>query len=318
MLEKPMEVTDANLTAARTSDQGRRPKRRSHVGHGITPYLFIGPSLFGVFAFLLIPVAIAAIFSFTRWNLISAPTFIGLDNYARLIGDQRSINAFIRSGYFVLLTVPLQTVLALIVALILQRNFRGRSLFRALYVLPWLATPVALAVIWHWLLDPTTGPIQVLAQFGITTVNWFQDPGLALPGIALITIWQFVGYNSLFFLAGLQSIPEPLYESARLDGAGSWQLFRHITLPLLTPTTLFVVITNVIGGFQAFDYVYVLTSGGPDRSTEVINYRIFDQAFRQFNGGYAAALAMVLFGIILIATVAQFAFARNRVVYDIS
>jgi multiple sugar transport system permease protein/sn-glycerol 3-phosphate transport system permease protein len=280
--------------------------------------LFIGPSLFGVFAFLLIPVLMAAVISFTNWDLLSTPAFIGLANYARLIGDPRSINAFIRSGYFVLLTMPLQTVLALLVALLLQNKFRGRAFFRALYVLPWLATPVALAVIWHWLLDPGTGPLQFLAPFGITTANWFQDPSLALPGIALITVWQFVGYNSLFFLAGLQSIPSGLYEAARLDGAGPWQLFRRITLPLLAPTTLFVVVTNVIGGFQAFDYVYVLTSGGPDHSTEVINYRIYEQAFIQFNGGYAAALAMVLFVIILIATVIQFAFARNRVVYDLS
>jgi multiple sugar transport system permease protein len=313
-----MNATEATPPVSSTLEKRRPPKRKSHAGLGITPYLFIGPSLFGVLVFLLIPVTIAAILSFTSWNLISAPTFIGIDNYARMIGDSRSINALVRSGYFVLLTVPLQTVLALGIALLLQRNFRGRSMFRALYVLPWLATPVALAVIWHWLLDPTTGPLQLLAPFGITTGNWFQDPALALPAIALITIWQFVGYNSLFFLAGLQSIPPPLYEAAKLDGAGPWQIFRRITLPLLAPTTLFVVVTNVIGGFQAFDYVYILTSGGPDKSTEVINYRIYDQAFRQFNGGYAAALAMVLFAIILVATIIQFAYARNRVLYDLS
>jgi multiple sugar transport system permease protein/sn-glycerol 3-phosphate transport system permease protein len=281
--------------------------------------LFIAPSLFGVIMFLIIPVIMAAAISFTKWDLLSSPTFTGLANYTKLFDDPRSLMAFVRSGEFVLLSVPLQTALALVVALVIRRDFRGRTLFRAIYVLPWLATPVALAVIWRWLLDPTTGPLgQFLGLFGITSGSWFQDPTLALPAIVLITVWQWVGYNCLFFLAGLQSIPEHINESAILDGASPWQLFWHITLPLLQPATMFVVITNVIGGFQAFDYVYVLTGGGPNRATEVVNYRIYDLAFNQFNGGYASAVAMVLFLVILIATVIQFRYFRSRTVYDLS
>lgn len=309
----------ASRPVAHMSRQRRPPNRKGIAGSGIVPYLFIGPSLFGVLGLLIVPLIIAAIISLTSWNLLSSPSFVGIANYTKLIGDSRSLLAFLRSGLFVLLAVPLQTALALMVALILRRNLRGRTFFRAVYVLPWLATPVALAVLWRFLLDPVTGPLaQLLGLFGITGVNWFQDPGLALPGIALITVWQFVGYNSLFFLAGLQSIPEYLLESARLDGASPWQCFRRITFPLLRPTTMFVVVTNVIGGFQAFDFIYVLTRGGPDHSTEVINFRIYDQAFVQYQAGYASALAMVLFVIILIVTIIQFAYFRSRTVYDIS
>ena len=304
---------------AHTFPQRRPSKRKNLAGSGITPYLFIGPSLFGVLGFLIVPLVIAAIISLTSWNLLSSPKFVGIDNYTKLFSDSRSLLAFARSGLFVLLAVPLQTALALMVALILRRNFRGRTFFRAVYVLPWLATPVALAVLWRFLLDPVTGPLaQFLGLFGITSVNWFQDPGLALPGIALITIWQFVGYNSLFFLAGLQSIPGYLLESAMLDGASAWQRFWRITFPLLRPTILFVLVTNVIGGFQAFDFIYVLTNGGPDHSTEVINFRIYDQAFVQYKAGYASALAMVLFLIILTVTLIQFAYFRSRTVYDVS
>jgi multiple sugar transport system permease protein len=297
----------------------RPRRRRNHTESRLAPYLFIGPSLFGVLAFLIVPVIMAAVISFTDWNLLSSPTFVGVANYARFLSDTRSLLDFGRTGLLALFTVPLQTVLALVIALLLRRNFRGRTFFRAIYVLPWLATPVVLAVIWRFLLDPVTGPgAQFLALFGIHSTSWFQSPVLALPALALIAVWEFVGYNSLFFLAGLQAIPEYLYESAMLDGANAWQRFWRITLPLLRPTTLFVVVTNVIGGFQAFDLVYVLTQGGPNQASEVINYRIYDLAFHQFNAGYASALSMVLFLIILIVTVVQLAFARNRTLYDLS
>jgi len=284
-----------------------------------TPYVFIGPSFFGVLAFSIIPILMAGFISFTSWNLLSSPHFNGTANYAALLHDNRSLMDFARSGEFVLLTVPLQTALALLLALLMHGKFPGRTFFRAVFVLPWLATPVVVAVIWRFLIDPTTGPFaQFLSFFGIHTGYWLQSTTLALPAIALMTAWQFAGYNSLFFLAGLQSIPEYLHEAATLDGASTWRRFWHITLPLLGPTTLFVVVTNVIGGFQAFDMVYVLTQGGPNMATEVINYRIYELGFQQFDAGYASAVAMVLFLIILVFTVIQLRFANKRVTYDMS
>jgi multiple sugar transport system permease protein/sn-glycerol 3-phosphate transport system permease protein len=295
-----------------------RPRLRRYAQFA-TPYIFIGPSLFGVLAFSLVPVLMAGVISFTSWNLLSSPHFIGTANYTQLAHDSRSLIDFARSGEFVLLTVPLQTALAIFLALLMRRKFPGRTFFRAIFVLPWLSTPVVVAVIWRFLIDPTTGPFaQFLSFFGIHTGYWLQSTTLALPAIALMTAWQYVGYNALFFLAGLQSIPEYLDEAAMLDGAKAWQRFWRVTLPLLGPTTLFVVITNVIGGFQAFDMVYILTQGGPNLSTEVVNYRIYELGFQQFDAGYASALAMVLFLIILLFTIVQLKFANKHVTYDVS
>jgi multiple sugar transport system permease protein/sn-glycerol 3-phosphate transport system permease protein len=306
---------DATLEQAHRSTgiQLRRWTQRA------TPYLFITPSLFGVLAFSLVPVLMAGVISFTSWNLLSSPHFTGTANYTQLFHDTRSLMDFARSGEFVLLTVPLQTALAIVLALLMRRKFPGRTFFRAIFVLPWLSTPVVVAVIWRFLIDPTTGPFaQFLSFFGLHTGYWLQSTTLALPAIALMTAWQFVGYNALFFLAGLQSIPTYLDEAAMLDGATTWQRFWRLTLPLLGPTTLFVVVTNVIGGFQAFDMVYVLTQGGPNMSSEVINYRIYELGFQQFDAGYASAVAMVLFVIILVFTVVQLRFANKHVTYDIS
>lgn len=315
----PAAAATAPLEPRRTTPSRGRRARPGDAKRNLTAYAFIGPSLFGVLAFMLLPVLMAAVISFTDWHLLSTPKFAGLDNYAKLLGDERSWASLGRTAYFVLLNIPLQTVLALGIALLLHRRFRGRSFFRAVYVLPWLATPVVLAVIWRWILDPNSGPVaEFLGLFGIQGVNWLQDATLALPAIALVTIWQFTGYTSLFFLAGLQSIPQSLYEAARLDGAGAIQQFFRITLPLLNPTTLFVLITSVIGSFQAFDFIYILTGGGPDRSTEVINFRIYETAFTKFDAGYASALSMLLFAIILIVTVLQLAYFRKRTQYDLS
>lgn len=310
-----------------TADVGRLPKQLARPARALlrrlaqraTPYAFVTPSLFGVLAFSLIPVVMAGYISLTSWNLLSSPHFNGTANYTQLLHDSRSLIDFARSGEFVLLTVPLQTALAIALALLMRRKFPGRTFFRAVFVLPWLSTPVVVAVIWRFLIDPTTGPIaQFLSFFGIHMGYWLQSTTLALPAIALMTAWQYVGYNALFFLAGLESIPHYLDEAATLDGATTWQRFRRVTLPLLAPTTLFVVVTNVIGGFQAFDMVYVLTQGGPNLSTEVVNYRIYELGFQQFDAGYASTLAMVLFLIILVFTVIQLKFANKRITYDVS
>lgn len=282
-------------------------------------YAFILPSLFGVVAFLLLPVVLVAGISFFDWELLSPPKFVGLANYRKLFGDGSIWHSLLVTVYYVLLSIPLQTVLALLLAILLNQRIRGRSLFRALYVVPWMATPVVLGLVWSWVFDPRNGSINAfLATFGITGPNWLTDSTFALPAIALVQVWQYAGYNMLFFLAGLQGVPHELYEAAAMDGASSIQRFFAITLPQLRPTTFFVLVTNVIGSFQVFDTVFVMTNGGPGNSTEVLNFKIYQTAFQFFDFGYASALSMLLFLIILAVTLVQVRYFNKRTVYEVS
>ncbi|GAB2955547.1 carbohydrate ABC transporter permease [Nonomuraea fastidiosa] len=302
--------------AAGLARRAERPPRRRGRWH---PYLFIGPSLFGVVAFLLLPMVIVIVLSLFDWELLSAPEFAGLDNYRRLIGDGETWHSLGVTVGYVLLSIPLQTVLALALALLLDRKITGMRFYRALFVVPWMATPIVLALIWSWIFDPRDGAINsALAMIGITGPDWLSDPAWALPAVALVSVWQYTGYNMLFFLAGLQGIPKELHDAAAIDGATSAQRFWRVTLPLLNPTMFFVMVTNMIGAFQVFDTVYAMTAGGPSRSTEVLNFRIFETAFKQFDFGYAATLSTLLFVIIFLVTVAQVRFFGKRTTYDLS
>ncbi|GAA4957364.1 multiple sugar transport system permease protein/sn-glycerol 3-phosphate transport system permease protein [Nonomuraea thailandensis] len=300
----------------RVRPKGAKARRRTSGWHA---YLFIGPSLFGVVAFLLLPMVIVLVLSLFEWELLSAPEFVGLDNYRRLLADGEAWHSLLVSVLYVLLCIPLQTVLALAMAMLLNRPVKGVKLFRSLYVVPWMATPIVLGLIWNWIFDPRDGALNsALALVGITGPDWLSDPAWALPAVALVSVWQHTGYNMLFFLAGLQSIPKELHDAASTDGATPAQRFWRVTLPLLNPTMFFVTVTNLIGAFQVFDTVYAMTAGGPGRSTEVINFRIFETAFKQFDFGYASTLSMLLFVIILVVTLAQVRFFGKRTTYDLS
>ncbi|WP_433518043.1 carbohydrate ABC transporter permease [Nonomuraea sp. CA-143628] len=282
-------------------------------------YLFIGPSLLGVLAFLLLPMVIVFVLSFFHWELLSPPTFAGLDNYRRLAGDGDSWHSLGITVVYVLLCIPLQTVLALVLALLLNQRIKGVKVFRSLFVVPWMATPIVMGLVWNWIFDPRDGAINsALALIGVTGPDWLSDATWALPAIALVNVWQYSGYNMLFFLAGLQGIPRELYDAAATDGATPRQRFWRVTLPLLNPTMFFVMVTNLIGAFQVFDTVFVMTNGGPSQSTEVINFKIFDTAFREFDFGYASTLSMLLFAVILAVTLVQVRFFGKRTTYDMS
>jgi multiple sugar transport system permease protein/sn-glycerol 3-phosphate transport system permease protein len=221
--------------------------------------------------------------------------------------------------YYVVLNIPLQTVLAVLLAVLLNQNLPGRGIFRTLLVVPWLAMPAALALVWKWIFDPQFGALNTfLAVFHITGPAWLSSTVWAMPSIAAVNIWQYTGYNMLFFLAGLQSIPPDFYEAASLDGAGRFRQFFTITLPLLTPTLFFVLVTTVIGSAQIFDTVYMMTQGGPADATRVLNFTIYQNAFAFFHAGYASALSMVLFAILIIITLCQVLFFRSRSIYDLS
>ncbi|TMR38169.1 sugar ABC transporter permease [Nonomuraea zeae] len=279
----------------------------------------MGPSLFGVVAFLLLPVLIVFGLSFFDWELLSDPTFVGLGNYRRLAADGSVWSSLGITCVYVAMCIPLQTVLALGLAVMLNQKIRAVKFLRALFVVPWMATPIVLGLIWSWIFDPRDGAInQLLDLAGITGPAWLSESSLALPAVALVSVWQHTGYTMLFFLAGLQGIPQELYDAAACDGATSGQRFWRVTLPLLNPTMFFVTVTNLIGAFQAFDTIYSMTDGGPSESTAVMNFKIFHVAFREFDFGYAATLSIVLFLVILLVTLVQVRFFGKRTTYDLS
>jgi ABC-type sugar transport system permease subunit len=292
---------------------------RSGLRAFLTALPFITPSFFGVVAFLVVPVVVLFVLSFMNWNLINPATAAGFNNYINIFRYDDARHSILVTLYYVLLNIPLQTVLALFLAVMLNRKLPGMGLYRVLFVAPYLSTPVAMAVIWYWVFDPKLGAVNaILAHVGISGPQWLSSTSLALPVVALVNIWQYVGYNMLFFLAGLQAIPKTLYEAAEIDGAGPFKQFFKISLPLLNSTMLFVLVTDVIGSFQVFDTLYVLTQGGPGNTTEVLNLKIYQVAFMDFRLGEAAAMSVVLFAVILAFTIGQFLFFRNRVTYEYS
>jgi multiple sugar transport system permease protein/sn-glycerol 3-phosphate transport system permease protein len=300
---------------------GRRNRRGAQrLRATLTAYALIGPSLVGVVAFLLAPVVIVAVISLFRWNLLSPPKFIGLANYRRMAHDGSVWHSVLVTFTYVLFTIPVQTILALLLAVLLNTKLRGVRILRAVYVVPWMATPVVMGVVWRWVFDGQHGAVNsFLALFGVDSINWLQSTTLALPSVAIVGIWSSAGYTMLFFLAGLQGIPDQLYEAARVDGATQVQQFFRITLPLLRPTMFFVLVTSVIGSFQVFDTVYSMTApitGGPAAATTVLNVKIYSTAFQLFDDGYASAIAMLLFGMLLILTLAQVLYFRRRTTYE--
>jgi multiple sugar transport system permease protein len=215
---------------------------------------------------------------------------------------------------FVAIVVPAQTVLGLLAALLLARQLPGNTVFRTLYVLPWICAPLAIAVLWRWLLAPTDGAVSTVLGHRI---EWLTDPGLALPVVAAVIVWTNVGYVSLFFLAGLLAIPHEIHAAASIDGANAWQRFWRITLPMLRPTMFFVSITGIVSAAQVFDTVYALTGGGPQGRTDLVAHRIYAEAFGSAAIGRASVMAVVLFVILVGVTVVQQQYFRRRVTYDV-
>ena len=288
------------------------PRRRAEARAG---YLLIVPSLIGVVGFLLVPVLVVLVLSVLKWNLISAPEWVGLANYADIFSSVRFANSMWVTLLFTLMSIPTAIALGLLLALAINRKLPGTSWLRVLYVLPWVSAPLALGVVWKWLLNPSYGAVNALIG---ERVEWLTDPDLALPAVAFVQVWSTVGYISLFFLAGLQQIPAQVYEAATLDGAGRLRTLWSITVPLLRPTMFFVTVTSVIASFQVFDSVYAMTGGGPAFHTDVIASRIYTEAFVNLHLGKAAAMAVVLFAVLVLVTLIQQRYFRRRITYDMS
>lgn len=291
----------------------RRPLRRREMLEGLA---FLAPSFLLLLVFVIIPIISAFLLGFMEWKYLSRdPRFIGLGNYDYLLRRPDLWRAIKNTLYFAVLKIPLDMVLALLIALLLNRGLRGQAFYRTVYFLPVITSTVAVSAVWRWIYDPQLGLANAaLDVVGFPQQTWLSDPKLAMPAVALVALWKGLGYDIIIYLAGLQGIPETYYEAAKIDGASAWQQFRYVTWPLLSPVTYFVLIMSVINSFKVFGQVHVLTpQGGPLRSTEVLVLYVYRLAFQQFQFGRASATAVVLFIIVLSITVVQRRIIEPRV-----
>ncbi len=302
----------------RTSPQRRTFARREIINF----YLCISPWIIGFLIFVLGPMIASLVLSFMDWDLLTRPEFVGLENYARMIGagdvsaDPRFAQSLRVTTIFTLLYVPTELLGGLFLALLMNQRVRGISIFRTIYYLPSVLSGVAFVVVWMWLLHPEAGLVNAgLALIGISGPRWLADPDTALYALWIMSIWG-LGRTAVIYLAGLQDVPRTLYEAGAIDGTSTWQAFRHITIPLITPTIFFNLVLSVIATFQTFTSAFVATNGGPLDSTLFYVLYIYRRAFQQLDMGYAAALAWVLFVIILGLTLLIVRSAGRWVYYE--
>ena len=259
------------------------------------------------------PLLFALYLGFHEWNLLQpAKPFVGLRHYTKLAGDGLFWNAVKNTAVYSLY-VPVTMACALGVALLLNRSIRGVALLRAIFFLPYVTSFVAISIVWQWMYEPNFGLFNwLLSHVGLGPFTWLNSPTTALFSLIILAVWIHIGFQMVIFLAGLQAIPSTYYEAAMIDGAGRWQRFWKITLPLLRPTTFFVLVTSIIGSFQVFTFVYVMTEGGPLHATDVIVYHIYQNAWQFLRMGYASAMSWVLFAVIFAITLLQFRFLGRR------
>lgn len=278
--------------------------------------LFATPYLLHLLILGLWPIGASLFLAFTDYDLVGAPEFVGLANFDRLAHDPEFWASLGRTAYFAALFVPTQTVLALLLALGLNRMVRGMALVRVAFFIPVISSWVVVAYVADTVLNPEFGIAnRMLALVGLPEQQWLQSPALVIPTLAAVAVWKGVGYMMVIFLAGLQSIPDHLYEVAEIDGAGAWHRFRHITLPLISPTTFLVLVLSTIATLQAFEQIFVMTDGGPGGRSEVTVLYLYRQGFEYFQMGYASAIAWVLLLLILALTVVQLRLQKKWVHY---
>lgn len=307
-------MTESSLSIPITTRPNPRFGRRAR--EAIWGYLLIAPIMIGFSVFFLIALGASLYLSFTKWDMLTAPVYVGLANYRAVLHDQSFRTALLNT---IAITVPhivLRLICAMALAVALNSNIRFRAFYRVLFFLPVLTMPVAIGTIWKWLYDPAFGPINsFLRRIGGPQPEWLSNPRSAVVAVVIVLLWSGVGYDMVIYLAGLQAIPRDYYEAASLDGAGSWHRFRDITLPLLTPTIFFLSVIGVIYSLQVFDLVYVMTKIDQTNKLPTVVYYIYDEGFRNFRMGYAITVAWVLLGMILIFTIIQFRLQRRWVHY---
>ena len=285
-------------------------------GKAFWGYFFILPSLLIIILFKLVPLIVGFVISFTDWNLFTSPEFSGLQNYARLFLDPTSGKVFGNTFYYAALSVPLNLVISLGLALALNQKLKGLSFFRTAYYIPVVAASVAVSAIWVWLLSDFGVINTLLTSLGLQSINFLHDTKYALTSITLVDVWKNLGFNVVIFLAALQDVPEELRDAARVDGANGRGIFRHVTLPLISPAIFFTTVMGIIGSLQAFDLVYNMSmrhEGGPARATSTVGFYIWQNAFKYSKMGYAAAISFALMAILLILTITQWQMRRKWV-----
>jgi multiple sugar transport system permease protein len=295
-----------------------RRLRRRFRWRDLEGYAFLAPSFVGFAVFVLLPVVAALVISFTDWNLLSAPRWVGLGNYRQILGADPLFRQVLRNTLvFTAGTVPARVILSLLLAVLLNQAVRGISLFRTAYFMPVVAPVVATALVWSWIFNGNFGLLNfLLLKAGVSgPPNWLASTAWALPAIMVFSVWKNVGFTSIIYLAGLQAIPHELYEAAAVDGAGRLARFWHVTVPMVSPTTFFVLVISVIFAFQVFEESFVMTSGGPANATNTIVFDIYQTGFKYFNMGTASALAWVLFSVLIVVTLIQVAVQRRWVHY---
>jgi multiple sugar transport system permease protein len=291
---------------------GRR-QREHHVA-----WLAIAPAVALLILLLFGPILAVAAFSFTDWQIGSSSLrFLGLDNYRALFADGVFWKALANTAFYVAIVVPSTVILGLVVALLIEARPALRGFYRAAHFLPVMSTMAAMAIVWSTMLHPTIGLAnRLLAEFGISSVNWLRDERTVLPALAVIGIWQNFGFAMVLFVAGLKSIPQSLYDAAAIDGAdGLLDRLRTVTLPMLGPVTMFVLILTAKRAFEVFDNVWVLTKGGPNFASEVLLHRLYTESFEFLRTGYGAALTVVYLAIVMLLTRAQVRILERRVHY---
>ena len=284
----------------------RRKSRATRTKYALTVLAFLLPSAIPLLLFILGPMVAAAWVSLTKWNLLSPAEFVGFDNYVKLLADSRTGDVFLHTMYYIVGYLPLVYVGGLALALALNTALKGRSFLRGIYFLPVVTSWIVVALVWRWLLNPSNGVVNAtLGFFGIEGPGWWTDPLWAMPSIIIASAWKDLGFVMVILLAGLQAINTDMYDAAKVDGAGWWRRLTSVTLPLLSPSTFFVLVISLINGFQVFDQVYAMTGGGPAGSSQVVVQQIYDLTFRYGRAGEASALSWMLFIVILAITLIQ-------------
>lgn len=270
-------------------------------------YLFVAPPIIGFLLFALVPVGYSTYAAFTDWDGLSQMNFIGLENFTTLLHDEYFHKAMYNT-IFLMLGIPIGIFVALLLAMALNRGIWGTNTFRVIYYIPVISSIAAIAILWQWAFNGDYGLInQLLGYIGIDGPNWLANKDTVKPAIIIMSVWKGLGFTMLLYLAAIQSVPQTYYEAAKLDGANSFQLFRHITLPMVKPVTFFIVVTSIIGGAQVFTEINIMTpTGGPEYSSATVVFYIWQKAFGNFQLGYASAMALVLGIFIFIVTLIQF------------
>ena len=287
----------------------KRPGAKMHRKRTLTAYMFIAPNLIGYLVLTFVPIVLSFVYSAYEWNLGSTKIFVGLKNYIYMFTKDLDFGRVVwNTFYYTIGTVPICLILSLLLAMLMNQKLKGKVFFRSVFFFPYVASLVAVAVVWMALFNPDKGPVnEFLRGIGISNPpRWAASAEWAMPTIIGLTIWKQAGYYMVVYLAALQGVPSELYEAAKMDGASAFQRFLHVTWPMVTPTTFFVTMMLIIGTFKSYDIMYVTTQGGPGTATKVLAYHIYRRAFESMEYGYASALSVFLFAIVLIITLIQF------------